>query len=89
MLSVAAMNKQLFGHQIRVIEIKPNMNKLYVAGHLSEFAHHFRQLLPDLICEENDCQTPLDNEQSLIIYKPEIKKAKNTIVIECTKAPTE
>ncbi len=83
------LEQQLFGHQIRVIEIKPNINKLYVAGHLSEFAHHFRQLLPDLTCEGNACQAPLANEQSLIIYKPKIKKAKNTTVIECTKAATE
>ncbi len=83
------LEQQLFGHQIRVIEVNSTMNKLYVAGHLSEFAHHFGQILPDLVCEENDCQAPLSNGQSLIIYKPKIKKAKNTTVIECTKAPTE
>ncbi len=80
------VEQRLFGHEVRVIEIADTGNKLYVAGNPLEFGHHFKTtLLPELACESNTCQAPLENEQSLFIYKVNQKKAKDTTVIECTK----
>lgn len=80
--------QQLFGHEVRVIEINDNANKLYVAGNPQEFRHHFQSQLPDISCENKNCQAPLNNGQSLFIYKANHKKSKDTTVIECTKAST-
>lgn len=76
---------RLFGHEVRVIELNPQQNKLYVAGNLPELAHHVKTLLPEIVCEANNCQAPINDLQTLYIYKPKNKKSKNTVVIECTK----
>lgn len=79
-------SQRLFGHEVRVVEFSEDGNKIYVAGNPLEFGHHFKPLLPDITCADNTCQAPLDNGQSLLIYKAKLKKSKDTTVIECTKA---
>lgn len=78
----------LFGHEIRVIELGEQRNKLYVAGNPREFGHHFRLLLKEVNCDEKSCQALLPDNQTLHIYKVGLKKAKDTTVIECTKPKT-
>lgn len=80
------LEQRLFGHEIRVVELGQTFNKLYVAGHLPEFQYNFGTILPHLVCDADNCQAPLDNGQSLLIYKPALKKSKDTVVIECSKA---
>lgn len=74
----------LFGHAVRVVELKPQMNKLYVAGNPSEFEHHFRQVIPEITCIKHSCQAPINDLQTLHIYKAKTRKSKDTTVVECT-----
>ncbi len=83
------LDHQLFGHALRVVEFTDNTNKLYVAGTPSELAYNFKRLLPRLSCEQDSCQAPLKNGQSLLIYKAPVKKIKNTTVVECTRPEGE
>ncbi|PID63655.1 MAG: hypothetical protein CR974_01475 [Gammaproteobacteria bacterium] len=76
---------KLFGHELRVIELSEAGNKLYVAGNPSELAYNFRRLLPELSCEQAACQAPLDNGKNLLLYKANVKKSKDTTVVECTR----
>lgn len=76
---------QLFGHEVRVVELSDSANKVYAAGNPLEFGQHFRELLPEITCDNNACQAPLGNGQSLFISKLDLKKSKDTTVIECTK----
>ncbi len=75
----------LFGHEVRVIELKEKTNKLYVAGNPKEFGHHFKWLLGEVSCDKKTCQAPIDKDKTLRIYNFKLKKAKDTTVIECTK----
>ncbi len=79
------LEQSLFGHRIRVVELGTVENKLYIAGNPKEFEHHFGLLLKNISCEKNSCQAPINDEQTLHIYKVNLKKAKDTTVIECTK----
>lgn len=82
------VERRLFGHEVRVVEFTNSGNKIYAAGNPLEFGHHFKWLLSDLTCVDNTCQAPLDDGQSLLIYKVQLKKSKDTAVIECTKPIT-
>lgn len=82
------LDRYLFGHQVRVIELGKQRNKLYVAGNPREFGHHFKWLLKEVNCDKKGCQAPLSQKQTLHIYKINLKKAKDTTVIECTKPPS-
>lgn len=82
------LEHRLFGHDIRVVELGDHYNKLYAAGNPHEFGHHFTWILKSVHCQKDSCQAPINDTQTLHIYKPAIKKAKDTTVIECTKAPT-
>ncbi len=75
----------LFGHKIRVIELGKEQNKVYVAGNPKEFGHHFTWLLTDVSCDEKSCQAPINDGQTLHIYKFKLRKTKDTTIIECTK----
>lgn len=79
------IKRRLFGHEIRVVELNPEGNKIYASGEPQEFIYNFKQLLPEISCEGDTCQAPLANAQSLLIYKAKFKKTKDTTVIECTK----
>lgn len=79
------LDHSLFGHEIRVIELGEKGNKLYVAGNPKEFGHHFGWIMNDVKCENNSCQAPIGKDQTLHIYKARNKKAKDTVVVECTK----
>ncbi len=76
---------RLFGHEVRVIELNPTNNKLYVAGSPPELGYNFKALLPSIVCENNTCQAPLGDSRTLSIYKFKNKKAKDTTVVECSK----
>lgn len=83
------IERRLFGHKVHIIEFSDEGNKIYAAGDPLEFGDHFKWLLSNVMCAGSTCQAPLDNGQSLLIYKAKVKKSKNTTVIECTKAPSD
>lgn len=79
------LDHYLFGHEIRVIELGEKSNKIYAAGNPREFGHHFGWLLKEVTCEAGSCQALITENQTLHIKKVNLKKAKDTTVIECTK----
>ncbi|MGY0399224.1 MAG: hypothetical protein ACWIPH_04675 [Ostreibacterium sp.] len=79
----------LFGHEVRIIELNPTTTKIYAAGNPTEFGHHFNWLIKNVVCENNSCQAPIGDNQTLHIYKANIRKSKDTTIIECTKPEHE
>lgn len=79
------VGEELSGHEVRIINLEPTGNKIYVAGKPSEMAHHLKPFYPNLSCLEDRCQAQINAAQTLYIYLAEVKKAKDTTVIECTK----
>lgn len=82
---IPVIGETLLGHEVRIINLEPTGNKIYVAGKPSEMAHHLTPFYPNLSCIDNHCQAQINQTQTLYIYFAEAKKAKDTTVIECTK----
>ncbi len=95
------LERRLFGHDVRVIEFSEDSTKVYAAGTPAEFVYNLKDLLPDITCEKDTCQAPLENGQSLLVYKPggkknqpirhklKAKRVKDTTILECTRPPQE
>lgn len=82
---IPVVGETLIGHEVRIINLEPTGNKIYVAGKPSEMAHHLKPFYPNMSCLDDHCQAQINSTQTLYIYLAEVKKAKDTTVIECTK----
>ncbi len=80
------IERTLLGHQVRVINLEPTGNIIYVSGTPQELGNHFKSyVLPTLECSDKTCQGKINENQTIHIYKAKTKKTKDTTVIECTK----